>query len=87
MRLLASVRADVYRQGTALNEALAAPWCLAGVRSLIGVYAVMSLQVRLAVEALSSYLVSGLVFASRYHHCDMLISGMAHTLLQDCQSH
>ncbi len=52
VRLLARVGADVHRQGGALDEALAASGSIALVRPLIGVYPVVPLQVRLAVEAL-----------------------------------
>jgi hypothetical protein len=57
MRLLASVSPDVDRQGTPLDEALAASYRCALIWPLIGVNPVMSLQVRLAVEALQATLV------------------------------
>ena len=49
---LASVGANVYGEGAPLDEALAAPWSGAGIGALIGLDAVVSLQVGLAVEAL-----------------------------------
>lgn len=49
---LARVGANVYREGAALDEALAAPRRGAGIGALIGVDSVVSLQVGLAVEAL-----------------------------------
>jgi hypothetical protein len=54
MGFLAGVSADVDCESTPLNEALAAACSGALVRSFIGVYPVMSLQIRLAVEALQS---------------------------------
>ena len=44
--------ADVDGQGAALDEALTAPWDGARVGTLVCVDSVVSLQVRLAVEAL-----------------------------------
>ncbi len=44
--------AQMYRQRTSLNEALATLGDIADVGSLVGVNAMMSQQVRLAVEAL-----------------------------------
>lgn len=44
--------ADVNGQGTALDEALTASWDGARVGTLVGVDSVVSLKVRLAVEAL-----------------------------------
>jgi hypothetical protein len=52
MRLLARVRTDVHGQCTSLDEALAAACRGAGIGALIRVDAVVSLQVRFAVEAL-----------------------------------
>lgn len=52
VRLLSRVCPDVHRQGTALDEAFSATGDVARVRSLVGVYAVVSLQIRFAVEAL-----------------------------------
>lgn len=52
MRFLAGVCPDVNGQGATLDKTLAAVGLVAGVRSLICVDAVMSLQVRLAIEAL-----------------------------------
>ncbi len=54
LRLLAGVRRDVHRQGTPLDETLSASWRGARVRPLVGVYPVVPLQVRLAVEALQT---------------------------------
>lgn len=51
---LSRVRADVYSQGTPLDEAFAAARRVALVRPLIRVYAVVSLEIGLAVEALGS---------------------------------
>ena len=50
--LLTRVRPDVDCEGTPLDEALSAPRRGALVRPLVGVYAVVPLQIRLAVEAL-----------------------------------
>jgi len=50
MRLLSRVGANVHRQGAALDEALAAP--RTRVRPVVLVDAFVSLQIRLAVEAL-----------------------------------
>lgn len=44
--------ANVHRQRAPLNEALPATLLVASVRSLLRVYAMMSLQVRFAIEAL-----------------------------------
>lgn len=44
--------ADVNGQGTALDEALTASWDGARVGTLVGVNSVVSLKIRLAVEAL-----------------------------------
>lgn len=52
VRLLPRVGADVDGQGASLDEGLAAAGCRTRVRALVGVNAVVSLQVRLAVEAL-----------------------------------
>ena len=52
VRLLARVRPDVDGQGAPLDEALATLGMVALVRPLICVYPIMSLQIRLAVEAL-----------------------------------
>lgn len=52
VRLLTSVCSDVNSQGASLDEALATARGGARVRSLIGVNSIMSLQVRLAIEAL-----------------------------------
>jgi hypothetical protein len=46
------VGANMYSQGTSLDEALATPTVGAGIRPLVGVYPIMPLKVRLAVEAL-----------------------------------
>jgi hypothetical protein len=54
VRLLTGVSADVDSQGTSLNEALATARGGTSIRPLICVNSIMSLQVRLAVEALSS---------------------------------
>lgn len=53
MGLLARVGADVDGKCAPLDEALPAPRSHTRVRSLIGVYSVVSLQVRLSVEALN----------------------------------
>lgn len=52
MWLFTSVRPDVYRQGTPLDEALAAPGIVALIWPLICVNPIMSLQIRLAVKSL-----------------------------------
>ena len=43
VRLLTGVRTDMDRQSTSLNEALSASWGHTRVRSLVGVYPVVSL--------------------------------------------
>lgn len=65
MRLLACVSSNVDGQGTPLDEALSASWRVARVWPLVCVYPVMSLQVRLAVEALSTRLPVALKGTSR----------------------
>lgn len=52
MRLLSGVSTDVDSESTSLDEALATAGCRAGVGTLVGVNAVVSLQVGLPVEAL-----------------------------------
>lgn len=65
VRLLTSVCSDVNSQGASLDEALATARGGARVRSLIGVNSIMSLQVRLAIEALVARLPVTLERASR----------------------
>ena len=45
MRLFASMRARVYSQGAALNEALVAILDITMIRSLIGMYAIMATKI------------------------------------------
>lgn len=52
VRLLASMGSDVNCQGTSLDEALPTSGCHARVWTLIGVDSIMSLEIRLPVEAL-----------------------------------
>jgi len=52
VRLLASVCTSMYGQGASLDKALAAVLMVALVRPFVCVDAIMSLQIRLAVEAL-----------------------------------
>lgn len=52
VRLLAGMGANVHRQRAPLDEALPATLLVASVRSLLGVDAMMSLQIRFAIEAL-----------------------------------
>lgn len=52
MRLLSRVSTDVDSQSTPLDEALATAGRCAGVGTLVGVNAVVSLQIGLPVEAL-----------------------------------
>lgn len=52
MRLLSGMCPYVNSQGTALNEALSAAMVVACVGAFVCVYPVMTLEVRLAVEAL-----------------------------------
>lgn len=54
VRLLSSVGTDVYSQGAALDEGLATIAVVADVWALIGMYAVVTLQIRLAVETLDA---------------------------------
>jgi hypothetical protein len=65
VRLLAGVCAGVYCQGAPLDEALATFGVVALVRPLVCVYPIMSLQIRLAVEAL----VMGELICRR-HRCE-----------------
>jgi len=58
MGLLASVGADVDSKGAPLDEALATAGSHARVRTLVGVYPIVALQVRLAVEALFLYVLA-----------------------------
>lgn len=55
MGLLARVSTDMNSKSTPLDEALATTWSHTGVWTLICMYAVMSLEVRLPVEALGTY--------------------------------
>lgn len=50
--LFARMGANMHRQGTALNEALAAVRFTTGIRTLVGVNAIMPLKIRLSIEAL-----------------------------------
>lgn len=52
--LLSSVCSDMNGQSTPLNKALPATWDRARIRSLIGVYPVVPLQIRFAVKALAT---------------------------------
>ncbi len=52
VRLLAGMGANVHRERAPLDEALPATLLVASVRSLLGVDAMMSLQIRFAIEAL-----------------------------------
>ena len=52
--LLSSVSSDVNGQGTPLNEALPAAGDRARIRSLIGMYPVVSLQIGFAIKALAT---------------------------------
>jgi len=54
VRLFAGVRASMYSQGAPLDEALPAVRVVALVRPFICVYPIMSLQIRLAVEAFTT---------------------------------
>jgi hypothetical protein len=54
VRLLARVCSDMHCEGASLDEALSAAGGVARIWALIGVYPVMPLQVRLAVEALAA---------------------------------
>lgn len=94
---LARVGANVYREGAALDEALAASRRGAGIGALIGVDSVVSLQVGLAVEALLTLVSdSGFLPTASIRTSD---SGMTRhgprrrrgdeerTLMQDSQSH
>jgi hypothetical protein len=92
VRLLTSVSSDVDGQRAALDEALATSRRDTGVGSLIRMYAVVSLKVRLAVEALLPR-VSNRV--CRRTQGDDKVGGnqvadevcVSLTLLHDCQSH
>lgn len=53
VRLFTSVGAGMDSQGTPLDETLSAAIEGALVRSLVGVYPVVSLQIRLPIEALA----------------------------------
>jgi hypothetical protein len=52
------VSSNVYGQGTSLNEALATAWCHTRVRTLICMNTIMSLEIRLSVEALYTEYIS-----------------------------
>lgn len=68
MRFLAGMGPDVNSESTPLDKALSTPRSYTGVGTLIGVYAIMPLQVRLAVEALPSHISGsvGLIGSSTY---------------------
>ena len=52
MWLLPRMGPNVYGQGAPLNEALSTAPLITSVRSLVGMDAIVSLQIRLAIEAL-----------------------------------
>lgn len=52
MRLVASMGSAVDSQGAALNESLIARFVIARVRAFIGMYSVMTLEIRLPIETL-----------------------------------
>ena len=54
MRLLAGMGTDVDGQGAALDETLVAMTPSTDIRTIVGVYAFMSDEVRLAIELLQS---------------------------------
>ena len=64
VRLLASMGANVHCQGASLDEALVASWRRTGIGPLIGVYSVVPLEIRLAVEALPETMLVKLVAAT-----------------------
>jgi hypothetical protein len=68
MRFLAGMGPNVNSESAPLDEALSTPRSHTRVGTLIGVYAIMSLQVRLAVEALPSHISRsvGLIGSTRY---------------------
>lgn len=55
VRLLAGVRANVNSQSAALDKALSAARDGARIGALVCVYPIVSLEIRLAVEALEEY--------------------------------
>ena len=52
VRLIASVGTAMDSQGAALNECLVAGFVVAGVGAFIGMYSIVTLEVRLPVETL-----------------------------------
>jgi hypothetical protein len=72
MRLFASMRARVYSQGAALNEALVAILDITMIRSLIGMYAIMATKIWLAIERLATILPRTVEVAptARSHDCE-----------------
>lgn len=79
MRLLSGMRPDVNCECASLDETLPTSRRHTRVWSLIGMYPVVTLQVRLSVEALES---SGLTISS----LDLSVSDTL-TLLHESQSH
>lgn len=77
MWFLASMGANVNSESTPLDEALSTPGSHTRVGPFIGVYAIMSLQIRLPVEALRYY-ISGPVQSGRKHYVPCCISA-SHT--------
>ena len=52
VRLIASVGSAVDSQGAALDECLVAGFVVAGVGAFIGMYSIVTLEVRLPIETL-----------------------------------
>lgn len=77
IRLFASMRTCMYFEGAAIFEALSASRSITQVRSFIGVYFQVSLQVPFSMEALAR-------FSIRWPRRSL---GVAHTLVQNFQSH
>ena len=53
MRLVTSMGSAVDCQSTALNEGLVAGFVVTGVRTFIGMYSVVTLEIGFSIEALS----------------------------------
>ena len=52
MRLVTSMGSSMHRQSAALYESLITRFVIAGVGSLVGMYAIVTLKVRLSIETL-----------------------------------
>lgn len=75
MRLFAGVRPRVDRQSTALDEALIAALYGAMIWSLVGVYAEMSAEIRLAIEGLRACVLGPVATRNQSTYLSALLPG------------